>query len=923
MKSQASPPLRYILTFDSARAASLADGLALAGGKGANLARLSQAGFPVPAGFVVATPAYDDFVRANRLEACIQAALSAVDSGSVEQLEAASAGIRAAFAAGRVSEDLAAELRRAYRSLGGAVAVRSSATAEDLPEMSFAGQQDTYLNVLGEEALLAALVDCWSSLWTARAIGYRLRNRVSQVGLSLAVVVQKMVASRVSGVLFSANPLSGLRSQTVIDAVFGLGEALVSGKVEPDHYVVDGRCGEIVEKTLGEKTLSIHGQAGGGVARREEPRKGRQALADEDILALARLGQQAAGLFGGPQDIEWAQVDDGRLYLLQSRPVTSLYPLPQGVSSGPLLALFSFGAVQGMLDPLTPLGRDSLRTIFAVGAGLFGIRVSAETQTVLYEAGERLWIDVTPLLRNTLGRRAALAALQLVEPSARQALLGLLDEPQLQPGRAGVRPRTLVKLGRFFIPLAFNLALNLAFPDGRRKAIVERGERIIDRLRVEASTPFDGSPRRRLAWAAGRLSQTAGVELPGMFVLFISGVASAMSSFTALRVLAQSLPEESGVRWTDTVLELTRGLSYNPTTEMDLELWELARAIRGNPPLLAEFQSYDAHALALRYLCGEMSPDGQELVGRFLARYGGRGLGEIDLGRPRWSEDPAHIFEMLSSYLQITDPEQAPDVVFARGPAAAQAALERLCAALRPTRGGWLKARQARFFAGRMRRLMGMREAPKFFAVRLMALERRLLLQAGEALVQAGELERPDDPFYLTFGEIEAFAAGEPPENEPAGWRGLIAARRALYRREKMRRQIPRVLLSDGRAFFEGIAAPAAHAGSLFGSPVSPGSAEGHVRVVFDPRRANLSPGEILVCPGTDPSWTPLFLSAAGLVMEVGGMMTHGAVVAREYGIPAIVGVSQATLKLKTGQRIRMDGSSGRIAVLEEAEAGS
>jgi pyruvate,water dikinase len=211
-----------------------------------------------------------------------------------------------------------------------------------------------------------------------------------------------------------------------------------------------------------------------------------------------------------------------------------------------------------------------------------------------------------------------------------------------------------------------------------------------------------------------------------------------------------------------------------------------------------------------------------------------------------------------------------------------------------------------------MRELMGARESPKFFAVRLFGEVRQNLLSAGAELVKEGLLDRADDLMFLTYSELRAFSRADSQD-----WKQMIAGRRAAYDREKMRRQIPRLLLSDGRAFYEGITAPETIGSNLLGSPVSPGVAQGQVRVVIDPRQANLRPGEIMVCPGTDPSWTPLFLSAAGLVMETGGMMTHGAVVAREYGIPAIVGVDQATHRLKTGQRIRIDGSSGLIALLD------
>jgi rifampicin phosphotransferase len=875
-----------------------------AGGKGTNLARLALAGFPVPDGFFVTTRAYCDFIASNNLESQIQAALESLQDSDAPNLDGTAQYIRDAFQRGHIPPDLADELIGAYQSMGAPpAAVRSSATAEDLPEMSFAGQQDTYLNVSGEAALLKAMVDCWSSLWTARAIGYRIHNGVDHMSAALAVVVQCMVESQASGVLFTANPLSGQRHETVIDAAFGLGEALVSGKVEPDQYMIDMRRGEIRQKKLGAKTLSLHGQPGGGMVQHDETRKDQQALPDQQILALANMGRQVADCFGAPQDIEWAWANE-RLYLLQSRPITGLFPTPVTAPDEPLRIYFSFAAVQGMLDPITPLGRDTLLWFFTVSARLFGIHYASWQDCPWKTAGERLWVDATTLMCNRVGRRLFRGALSYIEPTIRQAVEKVWDEPELQPQRRGIRPRAMLQILRFYLPLMGSFIRNMQSPVRRRAEIVGRGEQLLARVRV-VSSDLTGTPRSKLAHILA-LQSRLGQELGPMMRLFVSLIAASMASYNFVRLLTRHLPNAG-----DLLLELTRGLPNNPTTLMDLDLWRIASTIQADPVLQAEFERMDAHSLTRRYQSGEMSAAGQTLIDVFLAQYGGRGLAEIDLGRYRWSEDPTHVLEMLSSYLQMDRPEAAPDIVFGKGEAAAMAALEELCSLLLKKRRGWLRVRLVRFFTGRMRAMMGARESPKFFAVRLMAALRAALLAAGEELVHSGELQSADDLVYLTWSEIDAFAAGE-----LLDYAERVVTRREAYQRELRRRQIPRLLLSDGRAFYDGLAATESGVGGMNGSPVSPGSVEGLVRIVYDPRQANLKPGEILVCPGTDPSWTPLFLTAGGLIMEVGGMMTHGAVVAREYGIPAIVSVDRATERLQTGQRIRMDGSSGVIEVL-------
>jgi pyruvate,water dikinase len=906
---------RSILPLDSADAT-----LSRVGGKGANLARLARAGFPVPPGFLVTTEAYRAFVAANDLAPRIIAAVNHSRADAPDELNAASDAIRGWFSSGAIPPEIADGLRAAYRALGSPpVAVRSSATAEDLPDMSFAGQQDTFLNIIGEEALLVAVVKCWSSLWTARAIGYRARNRLPHDHIALAVVVQTMIPSEAAGVLFTANPLTGLRTETVIDATVGLGEALVSGQVEPDHYVVETATGKILGKTLGAKAIAIRGKADGGVVTLREDASRQPALPDEQIRALAALGARVHAEYNFPQDIEWAWAG-GRLHLLQSRPITSLYPVPDGLPPEPLRVMFSFGAVQGMLDPWTPLGQDAVRHVIVAAATLLGYRTTYGTQGVIRIAGERLWADITSVIRNGVGREAARTALSFVEPSVGRIVEKIWDDPRLALQRRAPSVGAIWHILHLLLPLAFNVQRFLRNPDRRRGQIIQQVEQVCEDFRARYMHGGDrhAALAHRLA-ALGTLWLTFVRVMPAL----ISGLVSGMAAFNILLQIAKRLPPGTDGRdRSQLVLELTRGLPHNVTTEMDLSLWQTARALKADTSAADYAQRTPADQLAAEYLRGELPDSAHRAVEAFLRRYGFRGLAEIDLGRPRWREDSAPVMQALQSYLRIEDENQAPDAVFKRGEQAARAALDQLEAAARATRGGWLKARIVRLLAQRMRASIGMRESPKFYIVRIMGIVREGLLESGRDFAAAGELERPDDVFFLRLPELEELAQVEDPLQRGAArdWRALAAARRAVYQREKLRRQIPRLLLSDGRAFYEGLndAPPGADGNVIVGSPVSPGLVEGAVRVVFDPHAAQLAPGEILVCPGTDPSWTPLFLAAGGLVMEVGGMMTHGSVVAREYGIPAVVGVDRATQRLQTGQRIRVDGSSGQIVILSE-----
>lgn len=895
----------YTLPLDDPTAA-----LEKVGGKGANLARLARAGFPVPGGFLVTTSAYEEFVRANDLGSAIERSLAQIETADPGELERASGAIRARFTAGEIPAELGNALRKAYTAVDGSpVAVRSSATAEDLPNLSFAGQQDTFLNVIGERAVLEAVLRCWGSLWTARAIGYRARNHIPPDGLALAIVVQRMVESEVSGVLFTANPLTGLRAESAIDAVFGLGEALVSGQVEPDHYVVDHQAGRIVKKELGAKALALHGDRSGGVAPSNRERSQEQALPDAQILELAELGQRVQAEYDFPQDIEWAWAD-GQITLLQSRAITSLYPRPEGVPVEPLRVFFSFGAVQGMLDPVTPLGQDAIRLIFAGGARLFGFYgLDQHTQGVIYRAGERLWGNMTAVIRHPLGRRLGRGFLRYIEPGTGEQLDALWDDPRLQPGGRGWKISTLRRLAGFILPTAFNVILAMLSPQLRRDRIFAQAEQLDADFRAQADSVrgSDASQADRVA-LFGALADS----FPDLVPPFIPAIAASMASLNLLSHLAPDEDDGAGGGFSGSALAVTRGLPHNVTTEMDLRLWETARQLRVDPAARDFFESHSPQEIAQSYHDGKLPPVAQKALPDFLAEYGFRGVAEIDIGRPRWRENPAPIIQILQGYLKLEDESQAPDRVFRRGAESARAAIEDLASELRKTRQGWLKARLVRGAARRVRALSGLREAPKFYIVRRMGLIRKALLGAGERWVAEGALQRPEDVFFLYYDELQALAAGA-----ERNWAGLVAERRADYDREMRRAKVPRLLLSDGRAYYEGLRAASDESGTITGSPVSPGVVEGRVRVVLDPAGASLAPGEILVCHGTDPAWTPLFMTAGGLVMEVGGMMTHGSVVAREYGIPAVVSVHQATERLSTGQRIRMDGSSGRIELLE------
>ena len=878
--------------------------LETAGGKGLNLVRLTRTGFNVPRGFIISTEAYHAFVEANRWLPMIESAVENISPEDAAALEKTSAQIRAAFSLGLMPFHVEAAIREAYADFKDVpVAVRSSATAEDLPDLSFAGQQDTFLNVIGENETLKAVVQCWSSLWTARAIGYRLRNHIPQNEVALAVVVQQMIPSDSSGVLFTANPLTGLRSETVIDATFGLGEALVSGQVEPDHYVVDTVRNVIRSKTLGAKAQVTRSRAGGGVELTRQDASARQALSDPQILELAKLGKSIQSEYKLPQDIEWAFAGD-TLYVLQSRAITSLFPVPEECHD-PLFVWFSFGAVQGLVGPITPLGQDGIKHVFLGGARLFDPSARPTDVDVFTTAGERIWINVTDVIRHPAGRRVLGGALGFIEPGTAQVIKPLMNDPRLGAGTGKFKFSTLQRLGKLLLPVAASAIRNAHDPEKARA----RFDAAINEYLNAASILPGQDPYERLANVVVFIREHVGHVFHFLLPKFLAMFAPGMASLNVLSRFSQQ--EDAGDHgFSMLALETTRGLPQNVTTEMDLVLWETAQAIKSDNESLETFRASDAPMLVRRYLEGTLPVAAQRAVMRFMNQYGMRGVGEIDIGQPRWRDNPTPVMQTIKSYLQI-DENAAPDVLFARGKAAAEAAIERIAQSARTQTGGWLKERIVRGAARRVRAMLGARESPKFFAIRIMGMARKALLEVGQELARADIIDRADDLVFLNLAELESLS-----HNEQRDWKKLIAERRAIYEREARRRQVPRLLVSDGRAFYEGVGAGTDTGAVITGSPVSPGVVEGTVHVVFSPHETQLAPGEILVCPGTDPAWTPLFMAAGGLITEVGGMMTHGSVVAREYGIPAVVGVHQATTRLKNGQKIRVDGTTGKITML-------
>lgn len=876
----------WVLPFDAIGA----DDLPRVGGKGANLGELTRVGLPVPPGFCVTTRAWAAHVADHpEFEAALDR-LDALDPDDLDGVRALGASIRGLLVERAMPPAVRAAVLAAWRAVGSELpyAVRSSATAEDLPTASFAGQQDTYLNVVGEADLIERVRACWASLYTDRAILYRMRNRVPHRQVALSVVVQRLVRPDKSGILFTADPISGHRGHTSIDAGFGLGEALVSGLVDADLYVIESASGRMVTKTIGDKALAIEWVDGGGTRTVDLPPEKRRmrVLGDAEVARLVALGQRIEAHYGRPQDIEWCFAGT-ELFVVQARPITSLYPQPAPKTPGEGAKVYAcFNHFQVMTDAVPPMGLDVWRRMMPFGRAA-GDEVPCPWAV---PAGGRLYLDLAPILRRGPGRRALTKMLGFVDPLMRNGVVALVERPGFAEGVRFSRRRALGFVG----PKLGNLLAGLAWRDPARwrEAIVAGVEAWV----VEQQTRL--SRAEQPAQVVAAVSHTLAGAMVYLLERLVPLIACGLVSSGLLRRCM-------GPAHAADVEALARGLLGNVTTDMDLAVGDLADVARGEPAVVEALRAgvHDRAALA-------EVPGGAAFVAAlnaFLERYGARAPSEIDISRPRWRERPGSVIQAVVGNLSHGE-AGAHRAHHARLTAEADAAGERLVAAagrglLGPLRRWWVRR-----LVRRQRVLAALREHPKFAIVRVFDGVRRALLRLGERLVREGRLDAAADVWLLDLAAL----------SDPGDLRARVADARAVFEHDRTLSP-PRLMSEHGEIPPSRLAVDAPE-GVLVGSPASSGVVEGIVRVVRDPHAETVHKGEILVAPFTDPGWTPLFINAAGLVMEVGGRMTHGSVVAREYGLPAVVGLPGATEALRTGMRVRVDGERGWVEILDPSD---
>ena len=839
---------RYVLGFEEIDRTQVA----VVGGKAANLGELSRIeGVRVPAGFCVTTDAFGRIMAGapsigDRLDR-----LSLLRPNDRESIGALSAEIRRAIEGIAIPDDVAAAITRALAGLGehAPYAVRSSATAEDLPTASFAGQQDTYLNVVGRAAILQAVSRCWGSLFTERAVTYRLRNGIDHRRVQMAVVVQQMVFPQAAGILFTADPITSNRKVASIEAGFGLSEDLVSGLVNPDIYTV--RDGEVAERTIA---------------------AAQPALTDAQVVQLAQLGRRIEAHFGRPQDIEWCLADDG-FQIVQSRPITTLFPIPAAGDAENHVYL-SVGHQQMMTDPMKPLGIS----MWQLTAG-----------RPMHHAGGRLFVDVTHDLASPASRARLVEAFGRADPLSGDALRSIVDRSGFLPSLPDEEPAGPPPARAAQAPIETDPAIVTD--------LIARNQESIAALKCDIRSK---SGPALLDFILEDIHELKRILFdPQSHRVFMS----AMEATWWLNEHLQTWLGETNAADT-----LTQSVPHNVTSEMGLALLDVADVIRPHPDVVAFLQQVedDDFLDELPKLAG--GREARDAILAYLDRYGMRCVGEIDITRPRWSERPATLVPLILGNIKNFEPG-AGERRFEQGRQEAWKKEQELVEALRALPDGEAKAEEVKRMIDRVRTFIGYREYPKYGMVSRYFVYKQALLGEAERMVQAHVLREPEDIFYLSFQELRDVVRTGQVDAE------LIRGRKEAFRSYQALTP-PRVLTSDGEVMAGAYRREGVPAGALVGLPVSAGTVEGRARVILDMAKADLEPGDILVTAYTDPSWTPLFVAITGLVTEVGGLMTHGAVIAREYGLPAVVGVERATQLIQDGRRIRVHGTDGYVEIL-------
>jgi phosphohistidine swiveling domain-containing protein len=869
----------------------------LVGGKGANLGELTRAGLPVPPGFCVTSKAYQEFIHLSGLEKLITNVLAAIRLDDLEDISSKSKMIQSSILSATITPEIIEDITACYEQLRGQtsqdirLAVRSSATAEDQANASFAGQLETYLNICGVPALLEHVKLCWASLWAQRVVSYIANQGLDHRAVSMSVVVQAMIPSEVSGVLFTVNPVTGKQDEAVINASWGLGEAIVSGQVSPDTIIARKGDGGIIERQTSVKELMIAYASGGGTEEQAVPAelRTRPALSDQQVAELTSLGSRIEAYYGTPQDIEWGYYN-GSWYLLQSRPITTLaqqpafqYP-PGDFNRTMFIEIFPDPLSPVFLSVIEPLFKDMLDFTFRA----LGFELPKDIQAIggFYN-------------QPYFNREYIAAAFAPLTPAVREPLIAQIVNPfGEEQDESAHFELTMPFLRMVYRMLRFMVGFPRQLPD---MLATYRAE-----IKQADEYPYQVATEEEIGEQIYRLPFEYANKLLNNDFLMIAVIGR------SYRLLGALLKRYYEADTDEVVAKLISGVTGNVTMETNKRLWDLAQIARSNPAVGAVLRDNPA-AQARRLL--QTTAGGGEFIremDRFLDEFGHREV-HMDILYPTWNEDPEPVYSFIRSYLDADEAQspyrQQERLIRERE----QLTLMVMKDVEKSLSGRLFLAPVFKWILKQTQVHTRERDTMHFEMTRLFPPIRRLMLELGERWQARGLLDKSEDVFFLEINEMMAMAKSPQPMQDK------VRAGQDAFQYAQ-RHACPDIIRQGEEIYSAGGSAVEIGASGLRGVAGSPGVATGVTRIIRGPEEfSRLKKGEILVAPITNPVWTPLFAVASAVITEVGGILSHGAIVAREYGIPAVMSVVGATSLLHDGQRITVDGTKGLVYLEEEA----
>ncbi|MGL1893361.1 MAG: phosphoenolpyruvate synthase [Spirochaetaceae bacterium] len=873
----------YIKSFNDSNKPNLLE----VGGKAFNLIKLSKMkGIQVPEGFCISTEVYKKLFLEGDVFNSLLNQLSNLKLEDKDKIDSISSQIREVIGKVKIPEIIVDEIIGQLNQFSDntSYAVRSSGTAEDLPTASFAGQYDTYLNIIGTESIIEHIIKCWASLFTKRAVIYRIQNGIDHLGVFLAVVIQRMILPQASGIMFTADPITGNRKVSLIDASYGIGEALVSGLVNPDTYKV--KEGKIVDKKISTKNIAIYPINGGGIkeSKIDDEHRNIQTLTDEQIIKLADIGRQFETYFASPQDIEWCLYDN-EFYFVQSRSITTLYPLPK-TNNGEKHIFLSTGHLQMMTAAIRPLGMYFFNSVIG----------SSPSQDI----GGRLYADITHDLGTPMGRFITKSLIGVMgDVLITNAVSKIIKDKKL----IKTLPKGKDKIFKSESSSGVWSIMLTAYKNFKKndpeiiKDIIAKEDSLIEKMKSEIET-LSGDKLFDFIYN-DHLNRRKKVTKPPT-----SGTLTAV--LLSEKWFSKKIEKWLGIKnAADTIL---MSIPNSISTETGYGLLDVADVIRDYPDVI----NYLKNPKDETFFEDISKLDGGETVNRsiksYLSKFGMRCSGDIDITVPRWSEKPTEIVQIILSNINNFEPN-ASKHKYEQGLIESEKRIDEIATKVSNLPNGRRRAKKIRKIASLIRNYIGFREYPKFSYIKRYYIYKQALLKEAVLLLKKGLIRDFEDIYYLSFDELWEVVKTDKLDYD------IIEKRIEQFKLyEKL--TPPRIMTSEGEIISGEYNKVDIPKNALPGLAVSAGIIEGRARVISSFEEADLQDGDILVTKFTDPSWTPLFVSIKGFVTEVGGLITHGAIIAREYGLPAVVSVENATKLIKDGQMIRVNGTEGYIEFL-------